>query len=450
MSHKLSIPSKDELLSYYDRVRSISKTAKHFSTSNPTMRKWLQEYSIETYSHAEAVTHDFELKRAEIPTKEDLTFLYQTTSIKDIQQMFNIGQETFYDWLKLHEIDTVDFSQKLSFVKTKKFNDRFESLTKDKIEKDYDQTQCMTGLAEKYKCSMSTIKKLFKLHNIEARFAKSSLGQLQVASFIESLGFSVITNDRKIIAPLELDIVIPEKNIAIEYCGIYFHSETWGKKDRNYHIRKHELCKSKGYKLITIFENEWLMKKDIIKSIIARKLDRNDHSIGARKTTFFQISYKDIKQFEIDNHRQGTRSANSYYGLFFEGRLVMSLSIGKSRFNKHVKNELVRVTSRKDTNVIGGMSKLIQNIGLSDCITYADKRYGEGDVYEKVGFVRMKDSSPNYFYFHKTDHNTTYSRNKFQKHKIPNVDVTKSEYENMLAQEYDRIWDCGNAVYYYK
>jgi transposase-like protein len=361
MSHKLSIPPKDELESYYQTVKSISKTARHFGTSNPTVRKWLQHYStIKKYTHAEAVNHDFTLKKVEL--KKVKTF-----------DKSSVGQ--------LNEVSQNEVSQ--------------------------------------------------------------------VSSFIESLGFTVITNDRKLIAPLELDIIIPEKNIAIEYCGIYYHSETWGNKDRNYHLKKYDLCKEAGFKLITIFENEWFNRKDIIKSILARKLDKNKYSIGARKTTFHPISYKDIKQFEIDNHRQGTRSANKYYGLFYEGRLVMSMSIGKSRFNKQVKNEIVRMTTKKDTNVVGGMSKLVRNIGLTDCITYADKRYGDGLVYEKVGFTRMKDSSPNYFYFHKTDHNTTYSRNKFQKHKIPNVDASKSEYGNMLAQGYDRIWDCGNAVYYY-
>ena len=86
----------------------------------------------------------------------------------------------------------------------------------------------MGGLAEHYKCSMTTIKKLFKLHNIEARFAKTSVGQLQVANYIESLGFKAVLNDRKLINPLELDIVIPEKNVIITRLG-----ERNNEKDNN-------------------------------------------------------------------------------------------------------------------------------------------------------------------------------------------------------------------------
>ena len=449
MSHKHPVPSKDDLLDYYNTVKSISKTARYFNTSNPTVRKWLKSYSISIYSHKEAVKQDFYLKKVEIPSKEELIFLYNNVSIADIRSVYNIGQETFYEWLETHNIDKLSISNKVKTVKENKFNDRF-NLTKEQIEKDYDKIQCMGGLAEHYKCSMTTIKKLFKLHNIEARFAKTSVGQLQVANYIESLGFKAVLNDRKLINPLELDIVIPEKNIAIEYCGIYFHSETWGNKDKHYHLNKQQLTNEQGYKLITIFENEWFDKQDIVKSILSVKLGVCKNKVYARKTTFKEVSYKDIKQFEIDNHLQGTRPASKYYVLYYNDEIVMSLSMGKSRFNKKISNEIVRMTTKKNLNVIGGISKLIKNIKVNDCLTYADKRYGDGNGYEKVGFTKLQDSLPNYFYFHKKDHSTLYSRNKFQKHKIPNVDLTKSEYENMLNQNYDRIWDCGNCVYYMK
>lgn len=450
VSHKHPIPNKDELLDYYNTVRSISKTAKHFKTSNPTVRKWLKSYSIHIYTHKEAVNHDFLLKNVDIPSKEDLVFLYSTVSISDIRRIYNIGQETFYEWLETYGIDRLTISDKVKNAKQNTFNKRF-NLTKEQIEEDYAKIQCMGGLADHYKCSMTTIKKLFSLHNIQAKFAKSSVGQLQVSNYIESLGFGILLNDRNIIGPLEIDIVIPEKKIAIEYCGIYYHSETWGNKSRKYHLNKLEKCIREGYDLITIFETDWNNKRDIVKSIIMSKLGKLPEKIFARNTTFKEVTYKEVKQFEQDNHLQGSRPANKYYVLTsHENEIVMSLSIGKSRFNKNYSNEIVRMTSKKNLQVLGGISKLISNIRITDCITYADRRFGEGRGYEKVGFKRMKSSSPNYFYFHKSDHDILYSRNKFQKHKIPNVDSTISEYSNMINQGYDRIWDCGNSVYYFK
>lgn len=450
MSYKLKIPSKEELEEYYNSVKSISKTAKHYKTSNPTIRNWLSHHKIEKYTHKEAVQHDFKFKTVEIPSREDLLFMYNNISISEIRKMYNIGQETFYDWLNLHDIERIDLGKKIQNIKQNNFNKRF-SLTKEQIEKDYKEVGCMGSLSTKYNCSMTTIKKLFKLYQIEAVFSKSSRGQNEIIDYIQSLGFSnVIKNSRKIITPLELDIFIPNKNLAIEYCGIYFHSETYGDKPKNYHREKYLKCKEKNIKLLTIFDSDWINKREIVKSIIANKLGKTTIKIPARKTKFVEIDYSIIKKFEEENHLQGSRPAKYYYGLYHNNELVMSFSLGKSRFNKKHNLELIRMTTKKNTIVIGGMSKLFSKIDHNNIITYADNRYGDGLSYEKVGFIKQKDSSPNYFYFNKKDTLKLYSRNKFQKHKISNVIEEKSEYENMLLQGYDRIWDCGNSVYVFK
>ena len=53
-------------------------------------------------------------------------------------------------------------------------------------------------------------------------------------------------------------------------------------------------------------------------------------------TEFCLLRLPTIKQFEIENHLQGTRPAKIYYGLYHNTDIVMSISIGKSRFNKKV------------------------------------------------------------------------------------------------------------------
>jgi hypothetical protein len=447
MSHKLPIPTKTELEDYYDSVKSISKTAKHFKTTNPTVRKWLIQYDIKRYTQKEASLFDTHSKMNDDPSKEDLLFAYKNLSLLDIRNIFNIGQERLYTLLDEYGIEKIDHNQKVSTGRKNSFDKRFGCLSKDKIEEDYTKVQCMGSLAQYYKCSMTTIKKLFKMYEIEARFAKSSRGQNEIVAFIESLGFSVKTNDRKLIYPLEVDILIEEKKIAIEYCGIFYHSETGGNKSKDYHQKKHNLCKEKGYNLITIFESDWKTKPDIVMSIISTKLGVVKNKIYARNTEFRKISYSDIKSFEDENHMQGSRPANEYYGLYHDDEIVMSISFGKSRFNKNYEYEIIRMTTKKNTLVVGGASKLFSKSKIKNCITYADNRYGTGKSYEKLGFIKIHESAPNYFYFHKSDHDKLYSRNKFQKHKIPNVVKEKSEYENMLMQGYDRIWDCGNTVY---
>jgi len=446
VSNKLNIPAKEKLLEIYNKNKSISKTAKYYNTSNPTMRSWLIYHDISRYSQKEASLYDTFSKKIDIPGKLELENIYTRLSIKDIQNLYGVGQETIYSWLTEYNIPKINISTKVSQRKTEIFNKRF-NLSKEQIEQDYSVLQCMGSLAEKYKCSNSTIKKLFKIFNIEAKFAKSSVGQNEVYDFIVSLGMTAHKNDRKIIGPLELDIVIPDKKIAIEYCGIYYHSETWGGKSKFYHYNKLKLCQEVEYDLYTIFESEWKTKKDIVKSIIRHKLGCTEKKIHARKTVFKKIDYAEIKKFEHNNHLQGSRPGSEYYGLYHENDLVMSINIGKSRFNKNYKHELIRMTSKQNTSIPGGMKKLFHNAKIKECITYADLRYGTGKSYGKSGFTYVGKSNPNYFYFHKSNHEILYSRLKFQKSKIPNVDANKSEYQNMLELNYDRIWDCGNAIF---
>ena len=91
-----------------------------------------------------------------------------------------------------------------------------------------------------------------------------SNAEKEILEYIQTFNLSIICNDRKIIRPLELDIVIPDKKIAIEYCGLYWHGNL-KKPDKKYHLKKLELCNEQGYRLITIFEDEWLFKNDIVK-----------------------------------------------------------------------------------------------------------------------------------------------------------------------------------------
>ena len=79
-----------------------------------------------------------------------------------------------------------------------------------------------------------------------------SAEQIEVETFLRTFCENIITNDRFTIKPKELDIYVPERKIAIEYDGLYWHSLG----DKIYHLNKTNICESKGIHLIHIFENE--------------------------------------------------------------------------------------------------------------------------------------------------------------------------------------------------
>jgi len=259
----------------------------------------------------------------------------------------------------------------------------------------------------------------------------------------------ITTNDRTLIAPLELDIIIPSKKIAIEYNGIYWHSEQRG-KDKRYHLNKYNLCKENGYRLIQVWENEWLQKKDIVKSILLSAIGQYERKVHGRKCEINRVTTKDARLFYTNNHVQGFQSGK-HKGLYYNGELVSLMTI------KYYKNTpmLERFANRVNTLVHGAFSKLLKSFdSLDGMVTFSDPRYFTGNVYENNGFEYQFITKPNYWYF-KINTLVVNHRRRFQRKKIEqsphlNFDPDQTEYQNMLANGYDRIWDCGNLKYIYK
>ena len=263
-----------------------------------------------------------------------------------------------------------------------------------------------------------------------------------------------IFNDRHL--GKELDIYIPEYNLAIEYDGLMFHSDgisdhnMFKNTDKNYHLQKTELCLKNNIQLFHIFGREdlglWL-------SMINNKLNLNE-KIYARKCIIKELNSQDTIEFLNENHLQGFFRAKVNVGLFYNEELVSLMTFSKPRFNKNYEYELIRFCSKRNTSVIGGATKLwkyfVTKYNPHSVITYANRRFSNGEIYKKLGFTFLEKTSPNYFYFSR---NTKLeSRIKYQKHKLQKIkdfvfDEKLSEAENMFNNGYRRIFDCGNLKF---
>lgn len=283
--------------------------------------------------------------------------------------------------------------------------------------------------------------------------------QEEVVGYVKSLlpNDPIITNNRTILSPLELDIYVASKNVAIETNGLYWHSEVSGRKNKSYHLNKTKLAAAKGVRLIHIFENEWKNKKDIVKSVLSTSLAGNNRVIYARKCEIRELTTKEKSQFLENNHLQGNDHASVKVGLIYEGELVALMTFVKSRFDKNIQWEMSRFCTKLSTTVVGGSSKLfswfIKTQNPNTVVSYSDRRYFSGETYLNLKFSFVDNTSPNYHYII-DGYDTLQSRINWQKAKLAKklltFDSTLSEWENMKINGFDRIWDCGHSKWVWK
>ena len=276
----------------------------------------------------------------------------------------------------------------------------------------------------------------------------------EICQFLEELNVEYERNNRTILDGSEIDILIPSKSLGIEYDGLKWHSEEF--KPNNYHINKTEECCKNGIRLIHIYEDEWLNKKEIIKDKIMSALGKTPNKIYARQCKIDIPSEEEKRNFLNKTHIQGNIPDSVKLGLYYQNELIAVMTFGKLRLPLGHKNggegkyELLRYSTKLNTSVIGGASKLfkyfVDNYSPEEIISYCDRRFSVGNMYEKLGLSLDHISQPNYYYVIGNNRN---NRFRFRKSELvkEGYDETKSEHEIMLEREIYRIYDCGNLVY---
>lgn len=281
---------------------------------------------------------------------------------------------------------------------------------------------------------------------------QNSKGENELADYLSKFT-RVEKSNRKILFGKELDIFLPEKNIAIEYNGLYWHSDLF--RDTNFHLNKLDLCKDNGVFLIHIFEDDWNANKEILKSYLKSKLGIYEEKYHARNCCVGEIDNKTYFSFLNTNHIQGKVNASIKLGLFENNKILSVMSFGKYRKNlgrSHQENhyELLRFCTKIHCQVVGGASKLLKYFETKykpkRLISYADRCRSSGDIYFKLGFKHTKNSLPNYFYVKGSER---FNRFQFRKSKLVDMgyDKNKTEKEIMIELGYNRVYDCGTMLF---
>ena len=424
---KYKIPPPDELIQLHQvEKKTIQQIALQYSVSIPVVYKWFEKHKIKHIKHRE--------KKNKIPNKDELVNLHHTEkyTIQKIALHYKVACKTIKEWLKFYEIEIKKHRRKrkltCSFNELKKLHQEGKMTLKE--------------ISEKFGVSDVLIGLKFKENGSEPeRYPTQFKEEGTLRDFLNSYGF-LFRNTRKAIGSLELDCYDEKLKFAVEYCGLHWHSEEF-KPDTNYHFEKLRLCREAGINLITIFEDEWLKKQEIVKSILLNKLGIYQQKIYARQCNFQEIKDKlVIREFLNENHLQGAVNFEKAFGLLYNGELVACMTFGKHHRGNNDCIILSRLCFAKNISIVGGAKKLFTNaIKFIDkyIISWSDNRYSEGNVYKTLGFVLDAELPPDYTYIKS---GTRHSKQSMSKKNIGcPIDITEREYCEILG--YRRIWDCG-------
>jgi hypothetical protein len=278
----------------------------------------------------------------------------------------------------------------------------------------------------------------------------SSISQIEVYNFIkENYAGEILVDDRSSIKPYEIDIFLPSLNIGFEFNGLWWHSSKY--KNENYHLVKREVASSNNIKLLTIWEDDWTIKREICKSFILNKLNKST-KIPARKCEIIEIDYSSSKAFLNENHFQGDCKSSIRIGLFYQGILVSLMTFSKLRLplgGRHREGvyELTRFCNKIFTTVVGGSSRLLsyflKKYDPLSIETYSDNMISDGNMYDKLGFSYQHTSSPSYWYVIDQKRENRFNWRKSRLKKIGG-DMDKTEQQIMEEWGFYRVYNAGN------
>ena len=464
-SHQFAFINNEQKEKFEDFLKSFgsAKERRLFFQEKTCMKK----YSVNNPSYAKSARKKLSIKNTE-NAQERLKKAKRTNLKKyGVENTFMLFDNKKY-WNSLSDDEKENRNKKISNSKQVY---RFENL--DKL-----YLQDLSELFNKDSSGISRVISRLNIYNSNSEhvfiFKKDlqklidyykttensiiSYSEKEIVNFIKSIcDYEIIENNRDVISPMELDIYIPSKKLAIEFDGIYWHNELY--KDKNYHLNKTLFCKEKGIDLIHVFEDDWKYNQNIIKSMIASRLGIYQQKIFARKCEVKEISKDSAKRFFNENHLQGFVKCGYYLSLQYNNQIVQCVAITEKGW--HDGNvELTRMVTKLNTQVVGGFSKLMKHISdyieYKSITSYVYKAWFNGKGYIESGFKVVKENNPSYSYVvngrrvHKSHFRKDKIKKMFERGELKFYDSNKTEHEIMKENKIYRIYDCGTIKVVYE
>lgn len=250
----------------------------------------------------------------------------------------------------------------------------------------------------------------------------------EIYNWLVSLGLSVDQTVKDVPNVTEVDLLIRNKKVGIEFNGHWWHSVQCQTKidpktgkprmsyaeAKKYHYLKSFWCEKAGIRLIHIWDYEWAdeRKQKVLKNIILGALGMLPERYYARNTICKHYEqncprWQELGNFFAENNIQGNRGGSHVFTLEDkDGRILMAYKFGRpsgGKAKKLYEYEMVRGASAPGVQVVGGASKLwkhfVDTLHPNNVVYYIDYNYFDGRSVEKLGgkFITSQPGVKNYW-----------------------------------------------------
>lgn len=264
----------------------------------------------------------------------------------------------------------------------------------------------------------------------------------------------VVQRSRKVLGGgKEVDIYLPDRGVAVEYNGLYWHSSRT--RGVNYHLDKTSAAESAGVRLIHIFEDEWANRRSAVENLLKSAAGVSVRRF-ARRLEVRTVEVTPAAEFLDTHHIQGRCRGSHRYGLYDGNELMAVMMFGvinSVRGTKAAESvghwELLRYAS--NGSVVGGASKLfaafVRDHKPASVISYSERRLFTGRMYQKLGFALAHYTRPSYWVVDGgiRRHKANFKKDRLKALLGDKFDAAKTERQMCEDLKLYRIYDCGLA-----
>lgn len=261
----------------------------------------------------------------------------------------------------------------------------------------------------------------------------ASRGEKAIAALISDLlgaDMQILTSARTIPNTTELDIVVPKHKVAIEFNGLYWHTERTG-RGKSFHLRKTQACADAGFRLIHVWEDDWKFRRSGVERLIRTAFGVFDGPSTADCATA-EVDQAAVATLFAENcHARCDDRATFFDALMHHGAPVAAVS-------SRIFNEQLHVTQFASAGVDGAAAALSRALinrarrhEIERIRWVIDNATEDGQELSAAGFIRIQELAPQPWYARRGERMRSTSDR-----------LLRSKLNGL-----DRIWDAGRTVW---